>query len=83
MVFQSNNDFAGPDDTGRELFCSIAHADLHLYTNRVVLYGDVNMFTDYEGCAALNPTELDWNVGIAVRWGILNWAYREGDRPFD
>ena len=46
MVFQSNNDFAGPDYTGRELFRSVAHADLDLYTNRVVLYGDVNMFTD-------------------------------------
>jgi len=46
MVFQSNNDFAGPDYTGREPFRSVAHADLDLYTNRVVLYGDVNMFTD-------------------------------------
>ena len=62
----------------------MAHADLDLYKNRVVLYGDMNFFTDREAGNTLNPTELDWILGVAVRWQDMELAfYREEDRPLD
>ena len=40
--------------------------------------------TDRETGTALNPTELDWILGIAVRWNDMELAfYREEDRPLD
>ena len=83
-LFHNSNDFAGPDNTGRALFRYVAHADLDLYKNRLVLYGDVNMFTDREASNTVNPTELDWIVGIAVRWRNTELAfYREEDRRLE
>ncbi|MGH7257699.1 MAG: hypothetical protein ACREIM_04925 [Nitrospiraceae bacterium] len=83
-LFHNSNYFARPNNTGRALFRYVAHADLDLYKNRLVLYGDVNMFTDREASNTLNPTELDWIVGIAVRWQKTELAfYREEDRPLD
>jgi hypothetical protein len=83
-LFHNSNYFARPNNTGRALFRYVAHADLDLYKNRVVLYGDMNFFTDRETGNALNPTELDWILGIAVRWNDMELAfYREEDRPLD
>lgn len=83
-LFHNSNYFARPNNTGRALFRYVAHADLDLYKNRLVLYGDVNMFTDREASNTMNPTELDWIVGIAVRWHSTELAfYREEDRPLD
>jgi hypothetical protein len=83
-LFHNSNYFARPNNTGRALFRYVAHADLDLYKNRVVLYGDVNFFTDREASNTLNPTELDWILGIAVRWKDMELAfYREEDRPLD
>lgn len=83
-LFHNSNYFARPNNTGRALFRYVAHADLDLYKNRLVLYGDVNMLTDREASNTLNPTELDWIVGIAVRWRNTELAlYREEDRPLD
>lgn len=83
-LFHNSNYFARPNNTGRALFRYVAHADLDLYKNRVVLYGDMNFFTDREARNTLNPTELDWIVGIAVRWKDMELAfYREEDRPLD
>ncbi len=83
-LFHNRNYFARPNNTGRALFRYVAHADLDLYKNRVVLYGDMNFFTDRDAGNTLNPTELDWILGIAVRWNDMELAfYREEDRPLD
>ena len=79
-----HNYFARPNNTGRALFRYVAHADLDLYKNRVVIYGDMNFFTDRNAGNAVNPSELDWIIGIAVRWRDTELAfYREEDRPLD
>jgi hypothetical protein len=83
-LFHNSQYFARPNNTGRALFRYVAHADLDLYKNRLVLYADTNLFTDREASNTLNPTELDWIVGIAVRWRDTELAfYREEDRPLD
>ncbi len=44
----------------------------------------MNFFTDREASNTLNPTALDWIIGIAVRWKDMELAfYREEDRPLD
>ena len=83
-LFYNSNYFARPDNTGRALFRYVAHADLDLYMNRVVLYADTNFFTDREARNTLNPTELDWIVGLAFRWHDTELSvYREEDRSLD
>ena len=83
-LFHNSQYFARPNNTGRALFRYVAHADLDVYKNKVVLYGDMNFFTDREASNTLNPSELDWIVGIAVRWQDMELAfYREEDRPLD
>lgn len=83
-LFHNRNYFARPDNTGRALFRYVAHADLDLYKNKVVLYGDVNMFTDRDAGNQVSPTELDWIIGLAVRWRNLEFAvYHEQDQPLD
>ena len=83
-LFHNSYYFARPDNTGRALFRYVAHADLDLYKNRVVLYGDVNFFTDRQAGNQAKPTELDWIVGLAVRWRDMELAvYREQDQPLD
>ena len=50
----------------------------------MVVYGDVNMFTDRERGDKITPTEIDWIIGLAVRWQDLELSfYREEDRPVD
>jgi len=83
-LFFNNNYFARPDNTGRALYRYVAHFDLDLYDNRIVLYGDTNMFTDRTSGHALRPSELDWILGLAVRWKAWELSvYREQDRPLD
>jgi len=83
-LFHNQNYFARPDNTGRALFRYVAHADIDLYKNKVVLYGDINMFTDRQAGNQVSPTELDWIVGLAVRWRNMEFAvYHEQDRPLD
>jgi hypothetical protein len=83
-LFRNQNYYARPDNTGRALFRYVAHADLDLYKNKVVLYGDVNMFTDREAENKASPTELDWIVGLAFRWRRSELAvYYEQDQPLD
>lgn len=49
-----------------------------------MLYGDVNMFTDRDAGNQVSPTELDWIIGLAVRWRNLEFAvYHEQDQPLD
>lgn len=83
-LFHNKNYFARPDNTGRALFRYVAHADVDLYKNKVVLYGDVNLLTDRGASNQTNPTELDWIVGLALRWREMELAvYHEQDRPLD
>lgn len=83
-LFHNSQYFARPNNTGRALFRYVAHADLDLYKNKLVLYADTNLFTDREASNTLNPSELDWIVGIAVRWKDTELSfYREEDRPLD
>lgn len=84
-LFHNSNYFARPDNTGKALIRYVAHADLDLYKNRVVLYGDMNLFTDREAGNKLNPTELDWIIGLALRFreDMEISVYREQDQPLD
>jgi hypothetical protein len=84
-LFHNSHYFARPDNTGRALFRYVAHADLDLYKNRVILYGDMNFFTDREAGSTLNPSELDWIVGLALRFreDMEVSIYREQDQPLD
>jgi hypothetical protein len=83
-LFHNSNYFARPDNTGRALLRYVAHADLDLYKNKVVLYADINMFTDRDAGNQARPTELDWIVGLAVRWRSSELAvYHEQDQPLD
>jgi hypothetical protein len=84
-LFYNSNYFARPDNTGEALFRYVAHADFDLYKNRVVLYGDMNLFTDREVENKLNPTELDWIIGLALRFreDMEISVYREQDQPLD
>ena len=84
-LFHNSDYFARPDNTGRALFRYVAHADLDLYKNRVVLYGDMNFFTDREAGNKLNPTELDWIIGLALRFreDMELSVYREQDLSLD
>ena len=83
-LFHNRNYFARPDNTGRALFRYVAHADLDLYKNKLVLYGDVNMLTDREAGNQASPTELDWIIGLALRWRNMEFAvYHEQDQPLD
>jgi len=59
-----------------------AHFDLNLYRERAILFGDVN--TDRDESSAVRPTELDWIIGIALRWHDIEFSvYRQQDRPVD
>ncbi len=84
-LFHNSNYFARPDNTGRALFRYVAHADIDLYKNKVVLYGDTNFFTDRELSNKLKPTELDWIVGLAFRFqdDYEVSVYREQDLSLD
>ena len=84
-LFYNDSYFARPDNTGRALFRYVAHVDLDLYKNRVVLYGDTNFFTDRELGNKVKPTELDWIVGLAFRFkdNYEISVYREQDLSLD
>lgn len=83
-LFHNANYFARPDNTGRALFRYVGHFDLDLYKQKFVLFGDFNMFTDREASNTAKPTELDWIIGIAMRWRDFELSfYREQDRPLD
>ena len=83
-LFHNSSYFARPDNTGRALFRYVAHADVDLYQNTAVLYADVNLFTDRQAGNQASPTELDWIVGLALRWNDVEFSlYHEQDQPLD
>jgi hypothetical protein len=83
-LFHNSSYFARPNNTGLALFRYVAHADLDLYKEKIVLYGDMNFFTDRQAGNQLKPSEMDWIVGLALRWRGMELAiYREQDQPLD
>jgi hypothetical protein len=83
-LFFNKSYFARPDNTGAALFRYVGHFDLDLYQERVILFGDVNMFTDRTARSRIRPSELDWILGIAVRWRDYELSlYQESDQPLD
>ena len=83
-LFFNHQYFARPDNTGIALYRYVAHFDLDLYQNRLILYGDMNMFTDRTSGHALRPSELDYIFGLAVRWRAYELStYVESDQPVD
>jgi hypothetical protein len=83
-LFHNQSYFARPDNSGRALFRYVAHADLDLYRNRVVLFVDGNFFTDRSASNVLNPTEFDLVMGLAVRYDEMEIALiHERDLPLD
>jgi hypothetical protein len=83
-LFYNGNYFARPDNTGRALLRYVAHADLDLYQNQVVFYADANLFTDRSASNSARPSELDWILGLALRWRDTELSvYREQDQPLD
>lgn len=83
-LFHNHDYFARPDNSGRALFRYVGHFDLNLYREKVILFGDFNMFTDRSSSNAAKPSELDWIIGVAMRWRDFELSfYREQDRPLD
>jgi hypothetical protein len=83
-LFHNSSFFARPDNTGRALFRYLAHADLDLYKNRVVLFADTNWFSDRSKSDKITPTELDWIIGLALRWKNYELSVlHERDMPLD
>ncbi|HEY7532757.1 MAG TPA: hypothetical protein VH681_08295 [Nitrospiraceae bacterium] len=83
-LFHNHDYFARPDNTGRALFRYLAHADLDLFQNRVVLFVDTNFFSDREASNVVSPTELDLVFGLAFRYNNAELAIiHEQDMPLD
>ncbi|MCE9535926.1 MAG: hypothetical protein K8R65_05915, partial [Nitrospirae bacterium] len=83
-LFHNQSYFARPDNSGRALFRYVAHADLDLYRNRVVLFVDGNFFTDRSASNILRPSEFDLVMGLAVRYHEMEIALiHERDLPLD
>lgn len=83
-LFYNQSYFARPDNTGRALFRYVGHFDLDIYKHKVVFFGDFNMFTDRDASSVIKPSELDWILGLALRWREFELSvYHEQDRPLD
>ena len=83
-LFHNQSYFARPDNSGRALFRYVAHADLDLYRNRVVLFVDGNLYTDRSASNVLRPSEFDLVMGLAVRYHEMEIALiHERDLPLD
>ncbi|WP_455377112.1 hypothetical protein [Petrachloros mirabilis] len=83
-LFYNQSYFARPDNTGTALFRYVGHFDLNLYREKFLLFGDFNMFTDRDASNVARPSELDWIIGLAMRWRDFEVScYREQDRPVD
>jgi len=83
-LFATQTYFARPDNTGRALLRYVLHAEVPLYREALWLIGDTNFFTDRESSNPVRPSELDWIVGIAVRWKTWElMAFQETDQSID
>ncbi len=83
-LFATQTYFARPDNTGRALLRYVLHAEVPLYREMFWLIGDTNFFTDRQRSNPLAPSELDWIVGVAVRWKAWEvMAFQETDQSID
>ena len=83
-LFSTQTYFARPDNTGRALFRYVVHGELPLYREWLWLIGDTNFFTDREASNPIAVSELDWIVGVAVRWRAWEvMAFQETDQSVD
>jgi len=83
-LFYNENHFARPDNTGQALFRYVAHGDLDLYKNQVIIFFDTNWLTDRTKSNMFTPTELDWIIGLALRWNNYELSVlHEQDIPLD
>ncbi len=83
-LFSTQSYFARPDNTGRALFRYVLHGEVPLYREWLWIIGDTNFFTDRQASNPIAPSELDWIVGLAVRW--KSWevmALQETDQSLD
>lgn len=82
-LFYNQNYFARPDiPAGPSFGASRISISICIVTGP--LFGDVNMFTDRSASNVACPSELDWIIGIALRWHDLELSlYRKQDRPLD
>lgn len=83
-LFHNEDYFARPDNSGRALLRYVAHADLDLYRNILVLFVDTNFFTDRKIANPVRPTELDLLSGLALRYADWELSLiHEADMPLD
>jgi hypothetical protein len=82
-LFSTQTYFARPDNTGRALFRYVLHGEIPVYWEWLWLIGDTNFFTDRQS-NVIAPSELDWIVGVAIRW--KDWelmGFQETDQALD
>ena len=83
-LFSTQTYFARPDNTGRALFRYVVHGELPLYREWLWIIGDTNFFTDRQASNPIAVSELDWIVGVAVRWRAWEvMAFQETDQSVD
>ena len=82
-LFSTQDYFARPDNTGRALFRYVLHGEMPVYWEWLWLIGDTNFFTDRRS-NVIAPSELDWIVGVAVRWKAWElMGFQETDQALD
>jgi hypothetical protein len=83
-LFATQTYFARPDNTGRALFRYVLHAEMPVYWEWLWIIGDTNFFTDREASNPIRPSELDWIVGVALRWKAWElMGFQETDQALD
>jgi hypothetical protein len=83
-LFSTQTYFARPDNTGRALFRYVLHGEMPVYGEWLWIIGDTNFFTDREASNPIRPSELDWIVGVAVRWKAWElMGFQETDQALD
>ena len=83
-LFSTQDYFARPDNTGRALLRYLIHGEIPAYWDWLLLVGDTNFLTDRQASNPLRPGELDWIVGVAVRWRAWElMGFQETDQSLD
>ena len=83
-LFSTQTYFARPDNTGRALFRYVLHGEMPVFWEWLWLIGDTNFFTDRQTSNPIAPSELDWIVGVAVRWKAWElMGFQETDQALD
>jgi hypothetical protein len=83
-LFSTQNYFARPDNTGRALLRYVLHGEVPVHRDWLWVVGDTNFFTDRRESNPFAPSELDWILGVAVRWKTWEvMAFQETDQSLD